>query len=120
MLRTELVRQLNELVIREGDAQVDLFDLVELVRGRAARREWLARQKIILQIIRAKRDAGFPPKAVFFTHVWPEALAALTAQRDVLRWYHEVMEKGFVSVEEAQRELGSLPVRLRPPVRNPP
>ena len=39
-----------------------------------------AREEIIRQIIKAKRDAGYPLKSVFFKDVWPPALEALNKQ----------------------------------------
>lgn len=49
--------------------------------GWCSPREAKARAKIVDRIIRAKREAGFPLKSVFFTDVWPVALDALRNQR---------------------------------------
>ncbi len=40
-----------------------------------------ARQQMIRDVLRAKRDAGFPQDAIFFKEVWPVALAALKRER---------------------------------------
>ncbi len=43
--------------------------------------EQAARQQMVLEVIRAKREAGAPRDAAFFTAVWPAALAALKRER---------------------------------------
>ena len=44
--------------------------------------EQRARDQMILDIIRAKRDAGFDREVAFFKDVWPVALAALKRERE--------------------------------------
>lgn len=48
-------------------------------------KELRARAAIIKEIIRAKRDAGVPMDAVFFSDVWPPALEAWRREREGLR-----------------------------------
>ena len=50
--------------------------------GMCSEEECAARQKIIFDIIRAKRDAGFKRDCNFFQDVWPVALAALKEKRE--------------------------------------
>ena len=53
-----------------------------VVHGMCSEKECAARQKIIFDIIRAKRDAGFSRDCNFFQDVWPVALAALKEKRE--------------------------------------
>lgn len=46
-------------------------------------KELRARGEIIKEIIRAKRDAGVPMDSVFFSDVWPPALAAWRRQKEL-------------------------------------
>lgn len=78
MRKSHLVALLQASIDRDGDSEVTPGALLPMAfEGTTFLREHHARQAIILEIIRAKRDAGFPRDAVFFTDVWPPALAAL-------------------------------------------
>lgn len=63
------------------DAGCPHCEAVKAAGGYATPREAGARAKIIMQMIHAKAEAGFPPTAKFFDEVWPVALAAYRASR---------------------------------------
>lgn len=51
-------------------------------RGTCSAKECAARQQIVRDIIKAKRDAGFPLTSVFFKDVWPVVLAAYLKSKE--------------------------------------
>lgn len=82
MFKSELIAKLQQSIDECGDGSISEKALMELAfAGSRALSEWKAREAIVLDIIRAKRDAGFPRDSVFFKDIWPVALAALRAQR---------------------------------------
>jgi hypothetical protein len=76
MTKCELIEKLQASMREEGDRTLTVMELIGLAFGEHQRREHEARAKIILQIVRAKTDAGFRRDCVFFTDVWPKVLEA--------------------------------------------
>lgn len=74
------------------DAAVSVMRLIEIVFSPEVVEEHKARERMVRDVVKAKRDAGFPLDSVFFRDVWPPALAALKALRSTridLGWLPE-------------------------------
>lgn len=83
MLKSELIAALQESIKADGDDSLSEQSLIGLAFSDRPRivDEWHARANLVLQIARAKTDAGFKRDTVFFRDVWPVALAALKRER---------------------------------------
>lgn len=80
MTFAEAIRRLSEQP--HQNRQLSMHECVTLLfEGTVELREYKARGEIIREIIKAKREAGFQLRCVFFRDVWPPALAALKLVR---------------------------------------
>jgi hypothetical protein len=84
MKLTDAIQRLEREKEKLGDdSAVSLIGLIEIIFADQPRviEEHKARERLVWDVIKAKRDAGYPRDAVFFVSVWPEALQALLAAR---------------------------------------
>ena len=78
-----LISDLQKLV-DNGEIYITAKDLLGLAYSDTLVNEWEAREKMIRNIIRAKREAGFPLKSVFFEDVWPVVLKAYLEKMETM------------------------------------
>lgn len=92
MLKSQLIAALQKSVVEQGDGAISEPELIEIAADGNRRRvdEWHARAAMVLDVARAKRDAGFRRDAMFFRDVWPIALAALLRERAQVRCLSKV------------------------------
>jgi hypothetical protein len=81
MLKSQMIKTLTESIEQDGDTPVGERALIEMFAPDRLR-EYDARQEIIRNIIRAKRDLKAPMECNFFADIWPKALAAMKAERE--------------------------------------
>ena len=79
MLKSQLVEALKKSISSDGDSVLSVRELIEISDpGRL--REYDAREEIVRNIVRAKRDLGEPMSSNFFADIWPRAMKALKGQ----------------------------------------
>ncbi len=76
MLKSEMIKALTDSIQQDGDTPVGERALIEMFAPDRLR-EFDARQQIIRNIIKAKRDLNESLSCNFFEDIWPKALSAL-------------------------------------------
>lgn len=85
MLKSDLIKVLQKSIDDHGDGEA--FDNVEIFDSgchaiyRERKVEHEGREKIVRNIIRAKREAGYRVSCNFFEDVWPKARDALLKEK---------------------------------------
>jgi hypothetical protein len=77
----QLIRELQSLA-DSGEVYIDIRGLLKVAYSERRADEWDARERIIRNIVRAKRDAGFPLDSDFFRDVWPVVLKSYLEGND--------------------------------------
>ena len=77
----KLIRELQSRA-DSGEGYIDVRELLTVAYSKRKADEWDAREEIIKNIVRAKREAGFPLESNFFKDVWPVVLRAYLEEND--------------------------------------
>lgn len=76
MLKSGAIEALQRSIELHGDTAICYRQFLEIVFPESIR-EYDARETIVRNIIKAKRDLGEPMSSDFFRDIWPKALKAM-------------------------------------------
>lgn len=82
MMKSHLIDRLQQSIAEDGDSVISVIDVIDIVGGKRAADEYRARERLVRNIVRAKRQLKAPMSADFFRDIWPQALSGLLGKRD--------------------------------------